>query len=375
MLKNPYVLILAASYGEGHLQVSKVLKEQFAQNGVNNVEIVDLFAEAYPYINEFVKYVYLKSFTLAPSLYGWVYYKSKEMKHDRLLGKFLHSLGTQKLKERVQQRRPDVVINTFPIYVMPVLRLKDPMHIPNYTVITDFSLHQRWLHPEIDKYYVATEDLKLEMNKREIPLNKIYVSGIPIRDSFYQMYDKEQVVHRLRLDPFKKTILVMAGAYGVVNKITEIVECLDQLKNYQIVLACGKNEYLLDKMNEHFKQNSGVKVYGFIENIPELLRISECIITKPGGITLSEAIAAGVPAFLYHPVPGQEKDNAEYLKNKGAAVIFNDFHDFVENIMPLLKEEKSLLKMKANIGLLHKSKSGERIVKDILEEMAMVKRW
>ena len=375
MLKNPYVLILAASYGDGHLQVSKVLKHHFAQKGVNNVEILDLFAEAYPFMNEFVKYVYLKSFTMAPTLYGWVYYKSKELKHDRLFTKFLHSLGIQKLKERVQQQKPDVVINTFPNYAMPVMRLKYGITIPNYTVITDFTLHQRWLHPEIDKYYVATEDLKLEMNKREIPLNKIVVSGIPIRDSFYQLYDEEQVVHQLGLDPRKKIILVMAGAYGVLNKMTEIVECLAQLRNYQIVLACGKNEYLFDEMKEHFRENSGVKVYGFIENIPELLRISECIITKPGGITLSEAIVSGVPVFLYHPVPGQEKDNAEYLMNKGAALIVNDVHDVVEKILPLLKEEKSLLKMKAHIGLLHKGKSGERIVEDILEEMEMVKQW
>lgn len=374
MLKNPYILILAASYGDGHLQVSKVIKHEFKKIGINNVEIVDLFAEAYPLMNEFVKYVYLKSFTMAPSLYGWVYYKSKELKHDRLFTKFLHSLGMQKLKERIQQRKPDVVINTFPFYAMPVMRLKYGIAIPNYTVITDFTLHQRWLHPEVDKYYVATEDLKLEMNKREIPSNKIVVSGIPIRDSFYQFCAGEEIYHSLGLQPDKKTILVMAGAYGVVNKITDIVKSLAQLSHYQIVLACGKNESFLNEMKERFKENSRVRVYGFIDNLPGLLRNSECIITKPGGITLSEAIAAGVPAFLYHPVPGQEKDNAEYLMKKGAAVIFHEGNDFAEKIIPLLKNEKSLLQMKATMASLRKTNAGERIVKDIVAEMEMVRK-
>lgn len=368
MVKNPYVLILAASYGNGHIEVSKVLHHHFLKNGVNNVEIMDLFAEAHPLMNEFVKYVYLKSFTMAPSLYGWLYYKSKEMKHDRLFLKFLHSLGTQKLKERFQQRMPDVVINTFPFYAMSVMRLKDSIKIPNYTVITDFSLHQRWLHPEIDKYYVATEDLKLEMHKREIPLNKIFVSGIPVKDSFYQVHDEEKVYRRLHLNPHQKIILVMAGAYGVLTKVTEIVDIVSQLERYQIVLACGKNENLLEEMKKHFMKNAKVKVYGFIENIHELLGVSECIITKPGGITLSEAITVGVPAFLYQPVPGQEKDNAEYLMNKGAAVIFNDVNDIVEKMLPLLKEETSLLKMKTTMSSLNRGKSGERIVKDILKE-------
>lgn len=369
MLKNPNVLILAASYGDGHLQVSKVLQNHFKKIGIDNVEIMDLFAEAHPIMNEFVKYVYLKSFTLAPSLYGWVYYRSKEMRHDRLFAKVLHSFGTQKLKERFQRQKPDVVINTFPFYAMPILRLKYQIDIPNFTVITDFSLHQRWLHPEVDKYYVATEDLKMEMSKREIPRNKIFVSGIPVRDSFDKGYDEKIVYQQLGLDPKKRTILVMAGAYGVVNNIKEIVEDLSRLKDYQILLACGKNESLIKEMKSYFNNHAGVKVHGYIENIHELFGILACMITKPGGITLSEAIAARVPVLLYHPVPGQEKDNAEYLMKKGGAVIFNDRAGFRENILPLIDDEKSLLKMKETMGFLHQSNSGERIVKDILEEM------
>lgn len=361
------VLILTASYGDGHLQVSRALQNEFIKKGVKNVQILDLFAEAHPIMNEFVRYVYLKTFTVAPSLYGWVYYKSKDMEHDRIFAKILHSFGMQKLRKIIKRQSPDVVINTFPFYALPELRLKFGISIPTVTVITDFALHKRWLHSEIEKYYVASEDLKQKIIEQKIPSTRVVVSGIPVRDSFDHLPEGTGVYERNGLDPNKETALVMAGAYGVMRNINKICLALSQLDNFQVVLACGRNESLQREMEAIFAGCPSVKVRGFIQDVQEVMSISSCMITKPGGITLSEAIATGVPTFLFNPVPGQEKDNAAYLEQKGASKIFHNHTDFTQNIIPILKDKNRLAEMKASCLSLQRKKSGERIVMDILD--------
>lgn len=368
LTRNLNVLILAASYGDGHLQVARVLQKGLNKKGVKNVRILDLFAEAHPHINEFMRYVYLKSFTVAPSVYGWVYNMSKDMQQERIFAKMLNSFGMQKLRKIMKENWPDVVINTFPAYAMPELRLKFHLSIPIYTVITDFSLHQRWLHSEIDQYFVATEDLKQEIIKRKVPADRIKVKGIPVREAFDEIKGGTGVYEKYGLNKNEKISLVVAGAYGVLRNLKEICQTLIQNGNMQVVLACGKNETLLKDMTSYFAQTPSVKVVGFVEDIHELMAISSCMITKPGGITLSEAIATGVPTFLFRPVPGQEKENADYLSEKGAAVTFYNLEEFQSKVLPILKEDERLFEMKKAILPLQRDKSADMIVQDILND-------
>ncbi|MBX6395808.1 MAG: glycosyltransferase, partial [Alicyclobacillaceae bacterium] len=349
-MSNLNILILTGSFGDGHLQVARVLRTCLMKKGIQRVRILDLYAEAHPFINQVMRYAYIKSYSLAPSLYGWMYGMTRDMEHTRFFAKLLNAFGMKKLREVLNDEQPDVVIHTFPVLAMPELRVKMRIGIPTYTVITDFSLHQRWIHAEIDKYYVATEDLKREMVRRRVPEEKIVVSGIPIRESFDHFCTTSAVYQKYQLNPFKKTILVLAGAYGVLRNTKQICEFLARDNKLQVVVVCGKNKILQKKMEAHFAGVSSVKVFGFVEHIHELMGIASCMITKAGGVTLSEAIAMGLPTVIFRPVPGQEKENAEYLTQKGAALTFDDVDHLQEQLIPLLHDDDRLFEMRrANV--------------------------
>ncbi|MHB8986465.1 MAG: MGDG synthase family glycosyltransferase [Eubacteriales bacterium] len=363
------ILILSASYGDGHVQVSRALQKCFHSKGKNNVKIMDLFDEAHPLINAIIRYAYLKSFYIAPSLYGWLYYHTRQMGHETVFSKWLNSFGFHKLEEIIGAEKPDAVINTFPFPVMSEFRKKTGIYIPTYTVITDFTLHHRWTHPEVDKYYVATGDLKNEMVHTGIPPERIKISGIPLRESFAGSSDITGLHRKYGLNPAKRIVLVMAGAYGV-HQIRQICQSLLTVPDYEIAVVCGKDKTMESIVKNNFSDCKSVHIFGFVEDIHELMKISCCIVTKAGGITLSEALAAHLPIVIFHPVPGQERDNALYFAKKKAAVVINQTGKLPGQISQILFSEKQLSLMKPAIRSLQKHKATETVVADILNELA-----
>lgn len=367
--ENLKILILYASYGDGHIQVSKALQQCFLERGIHRVLLVDLYASAHPLINAVTRFAYLASCSFCPGLYGWSYYLTQNMQNKWTPVKFLNTFGIGALREIIRIEKPDAVINTFPMAVMPELRRQTGLQIPVFTVITDFVLHDRWLHPEIDRYFVACEDLKTAIVRKGIPAERVKISGIPLRKAFCKPYDKKQIFLRYRLDPSKEIVLVMAGAYGVMQSLEKICRALLPLEGIQIVLVCGKNQSLKGKMEAAFAQKSNVRIFGFIEHIEELMAVSSCMITKAGGITLAETLAMSLPVIIYRPLPGQEKENALFLAKKGAAMIAFNTAELVKNVRQILYKSRQALQVQKAIKTLQKKNASEAIVDDILNEI------
>ncbi|UOF91077.1 glycosyltransferase [Fodinisporobacter ferrooxydans] len=370
MSKNWKVLILYASYGEGHRQVSRVLEKHFHKKGIESVMVTDLFAEAHPWINAFTRYLYVKSYTFLPSLYGWSYYSTQNMHNDTLLSRLFHSFGIRKLREIIQREQPDVVINTFPMQVMPEFRKKAGCPIPTVTVLTDFALHNRWLHPEIDQFYVPTEEMKMQMIRKGIYTGQIQVSGIPLREGFEcpDLHTTLQHYQEYGLDPSKKIVLVMASAYGrsMLKKIGHA--CLAN-GDLQMILLCGKNQSLQKELETEFSRHSMIRVFGYVDAIPQLMKMSSCLVTKAGGITLTEALAINLPIIIFRPVPGQEAENARYLTKKGAAITIQRADELPAVVTRLLDDANRLSEMRRAVQYIHKSNAAETIVDDIIDRM------
>ncbi|WP_051331235.1 diglucosyl diacylglycerol synthase [Aneurinibacillus terranovensis] len=369
MNRDIKVLILFASYGDGHIQVSRVLQKSFLDSGISRVILKDLFAESHPFINALTRYLYIKSFSFAPFLYGWMYHRTKEMQHETRITQWFNSFGIRKLRYIIREEQPDVVINTFPMLVMPELRKRDGVFIPTYTVVTDFVLHNRWIHPQIDKFYVPTDDVKRKMMMKGIPADRIKVSGIPIRKGFETGQSPSDAYQKYGLDPSRKQILVMAGAYGVVQNLEKICRSFSLIPDLQMILVCGRNRSLQEEMEHHFAGNPCVRVLGFVENIHELMGVASCIVTKAGGITLSEAIAQSLPIIIFRPVPGQEMENARYLNKKGAAIIVNNTGELVREIGQLLDHKQHLNNMKEAVRALYRQRASSTIIEDILDSL------
>ena len=363
------ILILYAGYGDGHVQVSKALRYCFEASGSNQVLLLDLYARSHPLINELTRLVYLFSSKFCPQLYGWSYYLTRDNWTRHASFKIIDRFGLGALKNVIREEKPDAVINTFPMSVMPELRRRTDLQIPIYSVLTDFVLHDRWLHPEIDRYYVANEELKKAMMAKGIPAQSIKVSGIPIRREFCQPCQKDRLYARYGLKPASKTVLIMAGAYGILPNLDKICQALLSLEDIQLLLVCGKNKAAQKTIEARFPREANMHIFGFVEKVQELMAISACMITKAGGITLAEALALSLPVIVYRPLPGQERENALFLEQKGAAMIAGKPEELLAKVKQILDEKDSLARMEQALQELQTKNASETVVLDVLNQL------
>jgi len=370
MSKQRKIFILYARFGDGHWQAASALQHSFAQQGSTEVKLIDLLAESHPVINEVSRFVYNKSYNVMPQVYGWVYEATKGMKSNSLFASWLHSFGAVTLRRLVEQEQPDAIVHTFPILVLPFVNQKMGRKIPMFNVVTDFDLHLRWVHPDVDKYYVATDDMSNQLYDLGVLPNRVAVTGIPIRPNFMNGAIRAVAeVNRNQYPSLKPIVLVMAAAYAAWTDTADLCLELTQQCQAQVLIVCGRNRTLQASLSEYFHAQSDVTVLGYVDHIDELMAISDCIITKPGGLTLSEAIAAELPLLLYRPVPGQERNNARYLASKGAAVICQSRKQLSKAVWELLNIPELRANMRRAHQALRKNRASDSIALDIVRQL------
>ncbi|CAM5205779.1 Monogalactosyldiacylglycerol synthase OS=Ureibacillus acetophenoni OX=614649 GN=SAMN05877842_11151 PE=3 SV=1 [Ureibacillus acetophenoni] len=367
MTWNPKILILTGSYGNGHLKVTKTLKDMFLKQGVTEENIVesDLYLASHPILTKASKYLYIKSFTYGQKIYGFLYYGGS--KNKRIVSyDFLNKYGMSTLIDLVEEVKPDIIVNTFPMLVVPEFRKRTGAQIPIVHVVTDYYAHKNWIHEEVDRYYVASETLKSDLMKLGFSSERIKVSGIPIDPVFETEYDKKALFDAYQLDMNRPVVLIAAGAFGVLKDIDEMVNKLLEVNNNQVIVVCGKNEELKNTLTSKFADNKNALILGFTNKMDELMKMATVMVTKPGGITLSEALAVQVPLILYRPVPGQEKENAIFFESKGAAVQVTKSSKLLDSILNLLQDEKLRMQMKKNMKELYNEHAAQVIVEDVM---------
>ncbi|WP_111290330.1 diglucosyl diacylglycerol synthase [Bacillus safensis] len=372
MNTNKKILILTANYGNGHMQVAKTLYDECKSQGFEHVVVSNLYQESNPIVSEVTQYLYLKSFSIGKQFYRLFYYGVDKIYNKRKFNIYL-KMGNKRLDELIQLHNPDIIIITFPMIVVPEYRNKTGKVIPTFNVMTDFCLHKIWVHENIDRYYVATDYVKQKLVEIGTHPSDVKVTGIPIRPQFEADVPKSIIYKKYGLSSDKKVLLIMAGAHGVLKNVKELCEALLLDSEVQIVVVCGKNAALKQSLSDLEQAHPDqLKALGYVEQIDELFRITDCMITKPGGITLTEATAIGVPVILYKPVPGQEKENALFFEDYGAAIVINRHEDILESVTNLLQDEEKLKTMKQNMKKLHLKQSSQTILEDIVEQSDLI---
>lgn len=363
---------MTANYGNGHMQVAKTLYDECKSQGFEHVIVSNLYQESNPIVSEVTQYLYLKSFSIGKQFYRLFYYGVDKIYNKRKFNIYL-KMGNKRLDELIQLHNPDIIIITFPMIVVPEYRNKTGKVIPTFNVMTDFCLHKIWVHENIDRYYVATDYVKQKLVEIGTHPSNVKVTGIPIRPQFEVDVPKSIIYKKYGLSSDKKVLLIMAGAHGVLKNVKELCEALLLDSEVQIVVVCGKNAALKQSLSELEQAHPNqLKALGYVEQIDELFRVTDCMITKPGGITLTEATAIGVPVILYKPVPGQEKENALFFEDYGAAIVINRHEDILESVTNLLQDEEKLESMKQNIKKLHLKQSSQTILEDIVEQSDLI---
>lgn len=379
------ILIFYASYGGGHLNAAKSINDYIINNYPDNdVELIDCMKYVNKTIEKLTTAAYREMAKKAPWAWGKIYSDSQKGPLAHLSSRS-NKIMAIKLLRLLREKQPDIIISTHPFgsQMCSYLKRKNKITAKIATIMTDFSPHDQWLvgHESTDYFFVANDKMKNYLISKGITENKISVTGIPISNRFLKTYNKKEILDAYNLSEDKFTVLFFGGGeFGLgKTKTAEIFESFVQesLKNkIQIIAIAGKNP----KMKASFKEivakysvnttsndiENNVKILEFTNQVPELMSISDLVVTKPGGLTTSESLASHLPMLIINPIPGQEEENAEFLEDKRIAIWLRKNDDSKSIIENLLSDSQKLNLMKENTKLLARPHSTENICKMIL---------
>jgi processive 1,2-diacylglycerol beta-glucosyltransferase len=345
------ILILTGSFGEGHLQVAKAIEEA-AKIKYQNVEtsVVDFMAWAYPNLFPISHFVYMKGVKHFPQVYGFFYEKTYQPTYFSKKLNRMFSVGIKKMLKLLQTEKPTVVVSTYPFSSSIFSKLKENglTNVPLVTVITDHTHHSYWLYPSTDQYIVGSDETKQELIRTGIPAEKIASTGIPIRTKFLRKSNRTELIHKYQLEEKLPTVLIMGGGEGLIGKEFLTNRALEEIPGrVQLIILCGNNRKLRNRLERnliHSKHHIVIK--GYMDSVEELMAVSDVIVTKPGGVTTSEAIAMKLPMLLIKALPGQEEDNARYLVEEGIAFEAQHPSDLAAKLALMLENQETLKQIK-----------------------------
>lgn len=217
--------------------------------------------------------------------------------------------------------------------------------------------------------------MKNYLMSKNIPESKIFATGIPISSRFLKEYNKKEILNEFELEENKKNILFFAGGEFGLGKSKTIQIFEDLVKNFndiQVIAIAGKNlkmKIAFEEIVSTYNKQNTVKVLEYTNKVPELMSISDIVISKPGGLTTSESLASGLPMIIINPIPGQEEENAEFLEEKGTGIWIRKNDSSYEILNNLLSNSKKLEEMKNNTKILAKKYSTKNICETVLKQV------
>ena len=361
---NKKIIIVSVKAGAGHFKAAQALEEAAKARGftVKNADLLD-------YTNGLMRFLfaglYLKVVQIFPELWAFGY------KHYKLVLPFIKSrpwldkINFGRFLKLAEEFDPDVVIATHftAAAVLATYRKTAKKNYKLAVVLTDYEYHPVWLVKDADMFFVATEKMKSQLASVGVPAGKISITGIPVGLKFSEQKDEGRLKQKYGLKPGVPTVLISAGSFGV----TPLGEMVKKLKNvaadFELLVVCGRNEQLKKELSALQKSEPRLKhVFGFVDFMDELMAVSDLFVTKPGGISVSESLAAGLPMILIEPIPGQEEANAAYISENGAGAQARDLASLVYEFERLVKNPGKLPEMAERADAIAKPNAANDII-------------
>ena len=370
------VMIFYGSYVCGHLSAARSIREYIESNYTDiEIQMVDCMEYISKTINKVTTKAYSEFAKRIPWAWGQLYRKSEKGVIAKITTDS-NKLMAFKLNKLLKDFSPDYVISTHPFSSQMCAYLKkiDKIDFKLATVMTDYAPHDQWLlYPEeVDYFFVAHNGMRDALIEKGISKIKIYATGIPLSNRFLEHYNKKEILNEFGLKQGKKRVLFFAGGeYGLgKNKTFEILKTFaENFDNLQIIAIAGRNKDMKEKFNELVEstcKHETIKVLEYTNRVPELMSISDLVVTKPGGLTTTESLASGLPIIVINPIPGQEEDNAEFLEKNGVAIWLKKEDNVKETLENIFNNPDKMLDMKIKARLLAKRNSTQDICRIIL---------
>lgn len=363
------ILIFTAATGGGHKRAAAALEAKIHRlDPETNVTVIDALKVIGTLYDKTVCEGYHFMATHIPKVYGLSYKATDKKNIIYNTVSTTNKIISKKLLSAINEHNPDVIVACHPFIASMLSRLKIKDYLNGEKVIaliTDYDAHRIYVGKGIDAYVVAEPYIENKLvEKYGVDRSLIYPLGIPIFDEFSdRSFDKKAICEKNDLDPDKPTILLMAGSFGV----TSVLEFYKSLvlkggnENLQYIVITGRNGKLyeqLEKLVNELGAQDNTKLLYFVKNVYDYMHISDLIVTKPGGLTVTESLACHLPLAIYSAFPGQELDNAIFLTNMNAAVLL-DKKQGAEEIIELINDKDKLEQMKKICSELAKPNAAE----------------
>ncbi|CEJ75383.1 glycosyl transferase family protein [[Clostridium] sordellii] len=401
------VLIMSASTGGGHNRAARAIEEELIKKTVNGesieCKIVDSLKLVNTTMDKIISRGYEKSAIYTPNAYGRVYRLSESglVSKNEFKDNMITTFMAKKFRKLLLDEKPDVIIGThpFPMIALSTLKKQCSHHAISNTVfhsslndkfvsyfninqfpilisvLTDYTTHSTWIQNELDYYIVGHEYVKELLISEGVDSNKIKPLGIPVEKSFLQHRNRELVLSELGFDSSKLTVLLMGGSFGAGNIKETLEELININRDFQILVITGKNESLKEKLDKKLKLHNldkKVKVLGFTNKMNDILASIDVLVTKPGGLTTTEALLKDVPMIVPYYIPGQEEENLDFLCNCGSALRTTKKYSLSVLLKVLIDDSSRLEILKKNIKSIRKFNSSQNIANLVVENLSII---
>lgn len=328
-------------------------------------EIVDSYRYAASLFSKVVSDGYIGMVRTIPQLYGFIYNRAERATEAGGFRVWASEFTARNIRGLMQRLKPSVVVCThaFPCGVMSAYkRLYDPS-VPVMGIVTDFVVHPFWIYRNIDAYAVATPEIRATLISRGIDPQRIGVDGIPVDPHFgIAPHDRGALRDSLSLPREAEIALVMGGGLGLGPVAATVRALARSAKPVLPVVIVGKNRRLETRLAEEARRDGDdVRVLGFVENVFDWMHAADVFVSKPGGLSTSEALAADLPIVLFRPLPGQEERNLRYLVSRGAAVQTTQGDKLVLTVDEVLHDERVATRLRTGARALAHPDAADRI--------------
>ncbi|HEV2056994.1 MAG TPA: glycosyltransferase [Methylomirabilota bacterium] len=371
------VLILTASYGSGHARAAGVLADEFRRAGALPT-VVDHFRDlVHPKFDKWSRSLYYSILRRAPALWGGAYWLGDQISVSSPFMLGFNRVGARKLRRLLRAQRFDqaVSVQPTPAAALSYLRSRGEPTPPHTTVFTDFVAHTQWIHPHVDRYCVPAEEIAHELTAKGLPREGVVVTGIPVAREFLQQPDRAAARLALGLSPRLPVLLFMDGSGGGFGRLEEAARAvLDMEQSFQAVFVAGHERGLEGRLRRLADgREHRVKVFGFVDHIRELMAAADFLVTKAGGLTLAEALAAELPVICFGSLPGQEARNERFAAMTGVGLVAGSGAQLQRVIAAALRDPVLLRDIRERIGLYRRPRAAQDIVGLVLGDQRLAR--
>ena len=369
------VLILTVSTGFGHTATALSIERRLQDKGIST-KIIDV----YQYANKLISETLDKSTALyakyTPEVYRLIYqYLDSGALDDRFnLTSFINALCTFRFERLIRELDPDFIICThvFAAQLVHELKKKGRCRAELLGICTDYTIHPYWeTLTTMDHFVIASESLTYRAVKKGIRREIIHPFGIPVHPKFYRSVSRQEARRRLGYDEDSRVILLMGGGLGYGMVDGQAGRILSVRQKLELAVVCGNNtrqraefEKIRDKM-----PFAKIHVYGFVDNVNDMMDAADLLVSKPGGLTVTEALLKGLPMVVINPIAGHEERNLEFLLNQGACVRADKSFPLDEAVAMLLSDHRRVEDMKRRIECLAKPNAGQDLVDFVVQRL------